>query len=30
MLKLPKLTINFKGDEAKDFIKEINGGLEIL
>jgi hypothetical protein len=30
MLKLPEPTMSFKGDEAKDFLKERNGGLELL
>jgi hypothetical protein len=30
MFKLPEPTMNFKGDEAKDFLKARNGGLEIL
>jgi hypothetical protein len=30
ILKIPYPTINFKGDEAKDFLKEISGGLELL
>jgi hypothetical protein len=30
MLKLPKLTITFKGNEAKIFLKEKNNGLDLL
>jgi hypothetical protein len=30
MLRLPEPTMTFKGDEAKDFLKERNGGLELL
>jgi hypothetical protein len=29
MLKLPELIITFKGDEAKYFLKERNGGLDL-
>jgi hypothetical protein len=30
MLKLPEPTITFKGDEARNFLKEKNNGLELL
>jgi hypothetical protein len=30
MLKLPELTVTFKGDEARSFLKEKNNGLELL
>jgi hypothetical protein len=30
MLRLPEMTMTFKGDEAKYFLKERNGGWELL
>jgi hypothetical protein len=30
ILNLLELTITFKGDEAKSFLKEINSGLDLL
>jgi hypothetical protein len=30
MLKLRELTITFKGEEARSFLKEKNNGLELL
>jgi hypothetical protein len=30
MLESPELTVKFKGDEARIFLKENNNGLEIL
>jgi hypothetical protein len=29
-ITLPEPTMTFKGDEAKDFLKERNGGWELL
>jgi hypothetical protein len=30
MLKLPEPTLTFKGEEARDFLKKINNGLDLL
>jgi hypothetical protein len=30
MLRLPEPKMFFKGDEPKDFLKERNGGLDLL
>jgi hypothetical protein len=30
MLKIPETIMTFKGDEAKYFLKDINGGCELL
>jgi hypothetical protein len=30
MLKLPNPTITFKGEEARQVLKEINFGIELL
>jgi hypothetical protein len=30
MLKLPNPTINFKGDEENNFLKEKNNGFDLL